>query len=74
VLRGNRAIHNEGAGIIVTGTGNRLTRNTALENSLDLWDTNGDCAHNTWGPNTFQTSDPACIGQSTRESVADMER
>jgi parallel beta-helix repeat protein len=74
VLRGNRAIGNEGSGIVVTGTGNRLTRNTALHNTLDLWDTNGDCTQNTWRQNTFRTSDPACIGQGSRESVADMER
>jgi len=74
VLRGNRAIRNDNGGMVVTGTGNRLTRNTALENLLDLQDTNGDCAHNTWGPNTFRTSDPACIGQTAGESVADFER
>ena len=74
VLRGNRAIRNEGRGIVVSGTGNRLSRNTALDNGLDLQDTNGDCAHNTWRQNTFRTSDPACIGQGSRESVADMER
>jgi parallel beta-helix repeat protein len=61
VLRGNRAIRNDGAGIVVTGTGNRLQRNTALENAIDLQDTHGDCAHNTWQQNTFRTSDPACI-------------
>jgi hypothetical protein len=65
VLRGNRAIRNQSSGITVTGTGNSLQRNTALENLLDLQDTNGDCAHNTWGPNTFDTSDPVCIRQST---------
>jgi parallel beta-helix repeat protein len=61
VLRGNRAIRNDGAGILVTGTGNRLQHNTALENAVDLQDTHGDCAHNTWRQNTFRTSDPACI-------------
>jgi parallel beta-helix repeat protein len=61
VLRRNRATSNEHVGIIVTGTGNRLQRNTALENPLDLQDTNGDCAQNTWEQNTFRTSDPACI-------------
>jgi parallel beta-helix repeat protein len=62
VLRGNRAIMNDDAGILVTGTGNRLQRNTALENAIvDLADTHGDCAHNTWRQNTFRTSDPACI-------------
>jgi parallel beta-helix repeat protein len=74
VLRGNRAIGNEGPGIVVTGTGNILSRNTALDNSIDLRDTNGDCTQNTWRQNTFETSDPACIGQGSRESVADMER
>lgn len=74
VLRGNRAIRNDSIGIIVTGTGNNLQRNTALGNSLDLRDTNGDCAHNTWRQNTFRTSDPACIRSSTEESVADLER
>lgn len=61
VLRGNRAIRNDVAGILVTGTGNRLQHNTALENAVDLQDTHGDCAHNTWRQNTFRTSDPACI-------------
>jgi parallel beta-helix repeat protein len=61
VLRGNRAIENEGLGIVVTGTGNSLTRNTALRNTLDLRDTSGDCVQNTWRENTFRTSDPACI-------------
>jgi hypothetical protein len=69
VLQGNRAIRNEplvagsgsGNGIVVTGTGNRLTRNTALETDIDLQDGNGDCDHNTWRQDTFQTSDPACI-------------
>jgi parallel beta-helix repeat protein len=61
VLRGNRAIRNDDAGIVVTGTGNRLQRNTALENAIDLSDTHGDCAHNTWQRNTFRTRDPACI-------------
>jgi parallel beta-helix repeat protein len=64
VLSGNRAIGNAAGGIVVTGTGNRLSRNTALDNALDLQDTNGDCAHNTWGQNTFKTSDPACIQDS----------
>jgi parallel beta-helix repeat protein len=59
-LRRNRAMHNQN-GIVVTGMGNDLTRNTAVENSLDLRDQNGDCAHNTWTSNIFETSDPACI-------------
>jgi parallel beta-helix repeat protein len=74
VLQGNRAIGNEGPGIVITGTGNRLQGNTALRNSIDLQDTNGDCTQNTWRQNTFETSDPACIGQRLGESVADMER
>lgn len=74
VLRRNRAIGNEGGGIVITGTGNILRHNTALANSLDLRDTSGDCAHNTWEQNTFRTSAPACIGQSPEESVADLVR
>jgi parallel beta-helix repeat protein len=70
VLRGNRAIENEGPGIVVTGTGNILSRNTALRNTLDLLDTSGDCAQNTWRQNTFQTSDPACIDERTGGAVA----
>jgi parallel beta-helix repeat protein len=78
VLKGNRTLSNEHFGIVVTGTGNRLTRNTALFNSTDLVDTHEDCDANRWQQNTFQTSragttdDPACIrGQSspTREMV-----
>ena len=67
VLRGNRAIANEGPGFVVTGTGNRLTRNTALTNSPDLVDTHEDCDANQWRQNTFQTSragateNPECI-------------
>jgi hypothetical protein len=71
VVRRNRAINNDlgfspqlgaGAGIVVTGTGNDLRNNTSLENDpLDVRDTNGDCAHNTWRSNTFQTRDPQCI-------------
>jgi parallel beta-helix repeat protein len=61
VVRGNRAIGNDGAGMVVTGTGNRLQRNTALDNAIDLQDAHGDCAHNTWRQNTFRTKDPACI-------------
>ena len=66
VVRRNRAIRNGGGGfeggIVVSGTGNDLRHNTALENSpFDLQDTNGDCVHNTWKFNTFQTADPACI-------------
>jgi parallel beta-helix repeat protein len=62
VLRGNRAIMNDETGILVRGIGNRLQRNTALENAIvDLADTHGDCAHNTWQQNTFRTRDPACI-------------
>jgi parallel beta-helix repeat protein len=67
VLRGNRSIGNEGLGIVVTGTGNSLTRNTALNNSTDLVDTHEDCDANRWRQNVFRTSragateNPACI-------------
>jgi parallel beta-helix repeat protein len=67
VLRGNRAIGNEGLGMVVVGTGNRLTRNTALNNSTDLVDTHEDCDNNLWQQNVFRTSragateHPACI-------------
>jgi hypothetical protein len=70
VLLGNRALYpldgpsDQYAGIVVSGTGNRLESNTALDNRIDLVDTHGDCAHNTWGRNSFRTSDPACIGGS----------
>jgi parallel beta-helix repeat protein len=70
VLRGNRAIGDEGPGILVTGTGNILSHNTALRNTLDLQDTSGDCAQNTWRQNTFRTSDPACIDERTGGAVA----
>jgi parallel beta-helix repeat protein len=73
VLRGNRAVRNEGPGIAIHGTGNIVRRNTALANSPDLQDTSGDCAHNTWKENTFRISDPACIGESPEESVAHVE-
>lgn len=77
VLQGNRAILSELGGqnvpggkngIVVTGTGNRLTRNTVREtkgpphqDGIDLQDTSGDCDHNTWRHSTFRTKDPACI-------------
>jgi len=68
VLLGNRAISTGSGGpssifgIIVTGTGNHILRNTSItENGVDLFDGNGDCAHNTWRHNIFVTSDPACI-------------
>jgi parallel beta-helix repeat protein len=67
VLRGNRAISNEGPGIVVMGTGNSLTRNTALSNSVDLVDTHENCDANGWRQNIFRTSqagatdNPACI-------------
>ena len=67
VLRGNRAIMNEGQGIVVRGTGNSLTRNTALTNSTDLVDTHEDCDASRWQQNIFRTSrvgataSPACI-------------
>jgi hypothetical protein len=64
VVQGNRLIltgfllH----GLIVSGTGNRLTGNTAItEDGVDLVDVNGDCAHNTWRHNIFVTREPACI-------------
>ena len=60
-LRGNEAINNEQRGIVVTGTGNDLRHNIAVDNALDLQDTNGDCAHNSWKHNVFATRAPACI-------------
>jgi len=69
VLESNRVIWMQPSGsqsshraITVTGTGNRITRNTAItENPTDLQDGNGDCSHNTWRHNIFVTADPACI-------------
>jgi hypothetical protein len=68
VLRGNRAIwiglpstllHTM---IAVSGTGNRIARNTAItETGAAILDSNGDCDHNTWRHNIFVTADPACI-------------
>lgn len=46
---------------IDTGSENVIARNTALHNCLDLVDATGDCTHNTWRNNTFETSSPACI-------------
>ena len=60
-LRGNEAINNEQRGIVVMGTGNDLRHNIAVDNALDLQDTNGDCAHNSWKHNVFATRAPACI-------------
>ena len=73
VVRRNRVIGNFTdnpflfvVGILVSGTGNDLRHNTALENgvgvnSVDLRDANGNCVQNTWKFNTFLTADPKCI-------------
>src|SRR5262245_12055363 len=65
VLQGNRAILTGASGQVaigVGGTGNRVTRNTAIaESGIDLGDGNGDCSHNTWQHNIFVTANPACI-------------
>ena len=61
-LRLNRVTNHDGPGIVVLGTDNDLRFNTALGNVLDLQDMNGDCTHNTWKHNIFDTSDPPCIG------------
>jgi parallel beta-helix repeat protein len=67
VLRGNQANEHDGGGIVVTGTGNSLTHNTALHNSTDLIDLHEDCDDNRWRQNVFETSragtteNPACM-------------
>jgi Right handed beta helix region len=47
------------------GQGNSLQANTALANGLDLRDFPENCQEpepsNTWGGNTFETGQPACI-------------
>lgn len=44
------------------GSGNTVDENTALGNfSGDLTDENGDCLHNTWTDNSFNSNSPACI-------------
>jgi parallel beta-helix repeat protein len=54
-------------GIVVQGADNRLVRNTALENGVDLLDAHEECDGNVWRQNVFQTSQagdtatPACI-------------
>jgi hypothetical protein len=58
-------------GIAVSGVGNRIIRNIALDtcrtsnvinpDSVDLSDTNGDCDQNTWRQNMFRSKDPECI-------------
>jgi hypothetical protein len=60
-LRRNQAINNEQRGIVVTGVGNDLRFNVALENALDLQDTNDNCVYNVWKHNIFETRSPACI-------------
>jgi hypothetical protein len=78
IVRGNRALYpvkgprDEFAGIVVSGTGNRLESNTALDNLVDLVDTHGDCTQNIWRRNSFRTSDPACIAGSAGGAVAQM--
>jgi hypothetical protein len=80
IVRGNRALYpvagppDAYAGIVVSGTGNRLESNTALDNLIDLVDTHGDCAHNTWRRNTFRTSDPACLGGRAGGSVVQVNQ
>ena len=55
---------NSGAGIDVGpfGSENTINDNTALGNfGFDLQDENGDCVHNTWTDNSFNSNSPACI-------------
>ena len=61
-LRRNHVTNTSGLGIVVEGTGNDLRFNLAHGMSFDLVDTNGDCTHNTWKHNIFETSNPPCIG------------
>jgi parallel beta-helix repeat protein len=64
IARHNTTDGNSEAGIkIVFGqTGNIITENIALGNgAADLEDNNGDCAHNTWTDNSFNSNSPVCI-------------
>ena len=64
VARHNTADANSSSGISVgpLGAGNLIDDNTALGNGgPDLNDENGDCAHNTWTSNSFNSNSPACI-------------
>jgi parallel beta-helix repeat protein len=64
-LIGNVVLNNFGPGIYTTPNpdvvNNLITANRATGNGPDLQDRWGDCTHNRWVANSFQTSDPACI-------------
>lgn len=64
IARHNTAVANSGSGIdtAIFGSGNLIDDNTALANGgSDLNDENGDCTHNAWTGNTFNSNSPACI-------------
>lgn len=64
VFLGSGVISNTVDGIII-GSGdtlNYIVGTQGQENGgTDAVDQNGDCTHNTWTQNTFQTRNPACI-------------
>ena len=62
-VRHNTVDSNVSIGIDVdaTGSGNIFDDNVALGNSTDLVDENGDCTHNTWTDNIFNSNSPVCI-------------
>ncbi len=69
IARHNTADSNGSFGIHTDalGSGNIFDDNTALGNSIpsgnliDLEDENGDCTHNTWTDNSFNSASPTCI-------------
>jgi parallel beta-helix repeat protein len=64
IVRHNTTNANSDAGIhvVVGNSGNVVTENISLGNAApDLLDENGDCTHNTWTGNSFNTNSPACI-------------
>jgi len=72
VARDNTTDVNLASGIEVgtLGSGNRIDHNTALGNTgPDLFDEQGDCTHNTWTNNSFNSNSPACIQSSSGNPV-----
>jgi parallel beta-helix repeat protein len=62
-ISGNTIYGHSDQGIFVGTLGNRIVRNQALLNAVDLQDDTPDCDDNLWQDNTFETavSDTDCI-------------
>jgi parallel beta-helix repeat protein len=66
MVRHNTVDSNDDVGISAAGSGNTIDDNTTLGNLgnlVNLRDVNGDCTHNTWTDNSFNSNSviPDCI-------------